>query len=460
MFQKIIENISEGIILVDDNGKVLLANNSFLDMFGYQESEILDQPIEIFVPNSFRKKHVKNRDNYIAHPRQRPMGLGMDLFGLKKSGEEFPIEISLSHTKIGTQVNTIAFVVDITERKKSELAIKKEKELAKLYLDTAESIIVVLDKLGCIKLINKKGLKLLGYEESEMLGVSWFKKVILEKELPQVMQVFQQMLSGQKEAIEFYKNHVLAKDKSIKLIEWHNKVIRDDSGLIVGIISAGTDITEIRRLEMENINALHDGQEEERKRLAEELHDGLVQTLSAVNINLNIMEEAIKSLSIDEQHAFDNAKELLNEAIDDTRSMSHDLMPGMLEISGLVPSIQSLISKIPQPYVVNFEYSDNIDRFSGKLELTLYRIIQELLNNIVKHSGASNIIVNLLKKGKVIHLEISDNGKGFGEDINKLKSNGIGLRNIFSRVNAMNGTLQFSSNQGEGVQVLVELPLT
>jgi len=124
------ENATEGILLTDSNGVITLANPSALKMFGYTENEMLGNRIEILLPDDIREKHVDLRKGFTAHPGNRSMGSGRDLFARNKSGEVFPVEVSLSHYQKDNRMFVIAFVVDITQRKEIEKnLIKKQTEL-------------------------------------------------------------------------------------------------------------------------------------------------------------------------------------------------------------------------------------------------------------------------------------------------------------------------------------------
>ena len=118
-------NASLGIIVVNNKGIIQAINPFALDLFGYSLEETLERPIEILIPHRFHNKHVGHRDKYIHNPKNRPMGVGMDLFGIKKDGTEFPVEVSLGNYQNYDEQNVIAFISDITIRKKAETEIKK-----------------------------------------------------------------------------------------------------------------------------------------------------------------------------------------------------------------------------------------------------------------------------------------------------------------------------------------------
>ena len=132
--EALFQNASLGILVSNKEGKIVLANNFLLSLFQYSDvSEILGKEIEILIPQRFHKHHVGDRQRYIKKPERRPMGIGRDLFGRKKNGEEFPVEVSLSGYKNGEDIYVIAFVSDITRRKEIEEAVyRQQKELAEI----------------------------------------------------------------------------------------------------------------------------------------------------------------------------------------------------------------------------------------------------------------------------------------------------------------------------------------
>jgi PAS domain S-box-containing protein len=131
-FEALFQFASVGILIVDKTGSIILANNFLLNQFGYVDaSELTGKKIEILIPSRFHGRHVQQRDSYTAHPQNRPMGMGMDLFGVKKSGEEFPVEVSLSNYRNEETNFVIAFVNDISRRKQIEAdVLRQQQELA------------------------------------------------------------------------------------------------------------------------------------------------------------------------------------------------------------------------------------------------------------------------------------------------------------------------------------------
>ncbi len=124
-FQALFNNAAIGIITVNSGGDIVLVNQFALKQFGYSEAEILGQKIEILIPDKMRHKHIDHRDHYHAHAHSRPMGIGMELYGLKKDGTDFPVEVSLSQYMVDDNKYAIAFITDITIRKEALDALKQ-----------------------------------------------------------------------------------------------------------------------------------------------------------------------------------------------------------------------------------------------------------------------------------------------------------------------------------------------
>ena len=125
----VLESASEGIVLVDAAGGITLLNPAAERMFGYEPGELLGQPLEILLPDRARRSHVAHRKGYFAEPRVRPMGIGLDLFGRRKDGTEFPVEISLSHVALPEGGAAMAFITDITARKRVEEQLQRQREV-------------------------------------------------------------------------------------------------------------------------------------------------------------------------------------------------------------------------------------------------------------------------------------------------------------------------------------------
>ncbi|MDN5203927.1 PAS domain S-box protein [Fulvivirgaceae bacterium BMA10] len=449
IFSWLIETCPIGIVLQTDSGFSI--NEAVTEITGYSKKDIEE------LPNWFRslfgKHHEEILDRFSLDSNQTNHNLHSVQLITKKGKERW------ANLQIHQGGMAICLIQDETIRKKNEDLLKREKDKFQLYLDTAASMFVALDKKGTVTLINKKGCEILGYSETEVLGKNWFDHFLPKKEKDDVKEVFHMMLRGEVETVEFFENKILTKKDEEKLIQWHNAIITNDQGQIEEVVSSGVDITQKRNTKLMQFEALHEGQEKERKRLAAELHDGLIQTLSAISFNLRVLEESMSELHSDKRTAYNNALEFLKEAIDDTRNISHDLSPVTLKNFGLAKAIQRLCERIPGEIKINYHCNEEINVLNDPIEIGLFRIVQELLENVTKHSRASSVTVSLYQFNNALQLKVIDDGVGFQGTAEEMQANGIGLRNIATRVKLLNGKLTIDSRHQKGTAVTIEVPL-
>lgn len=211
-------------------------------------------------------------------------------------------------------------------------------------------------------------------------------------------------------------------------------------------------------LETKFLNAMLEGQESERRRLAKDLHDGLAVLLSAAKVNLEAIQTGNKIPDKKSRKLIDNSLSLLNTALAEIRTITFDLSPVVLQDFGLVSALKDFCSKLNKSsrMKVGFRSAGIKKQLSPYLETGLYRIAQELIHNAVKHSNADTISVQLFRQGDTITLIVEDNGKGF--DAKRLfDHDGRGLKNIRSRVKNLNGFFHVDSS-AKGTLAVIEIP--
>lgn len=192
--------------------------------------------------------------------------------------------------------------------------------------------------------------------------------------------------------------------------------------------------------------------EEERKRIAKDLHDGVVQQLGAINLSL---AHVIPNLSEEQASEVQKAQKMTEAAAEETRNLSHQMMPKVLIEMGLVSAMKDVLEPLSlSNIIVTFENFELTDRYQNSVEIAIYRIFQELINNIVKHSGASKVEVQLYQNGNKLILIVEDNGKG----ITSKSSSGIGMNNIKSRLSTLDGKVDYASGTESGTVATVVIP--
>ena len=206
------------------------------------------------------------------------------------------------------------------------------------------------------------------------------------------------------------------------------------------------------------INAVFQAQEEERRRIAKELHDGIGQTIGAIKMNYHSLSEKIEKPELLPE--FQKVEKMLNNAGNEVRNISHQMIPKELEQFGLIPAIEGMLNLHfgNSPLKVEFEHSGFAERIGQQVELVLFRVLQELISNVIKHSQARQVSVQLIKLNTHVVMNITDDGIGF--DAENRKKGGIGLLNMASRIDAIKGHLHFESEQGKGTTVTIRTPIT
>jgi len=196
----------------------------------------------------------------------------------------------------------------------------------------------------------------------------------------------------------------------------------------------------------------------ERSRIASEVHEGLQQLLVAAKINLELSKQQLR---LKENNALLPAYNLviglLSDAIHTTRSISHNLMPKQVKEDGLIATIKSMIAGFQQSIKINF-YSHDLDLRDDNIGLNLYRIIQEAMNNIIKHAQAKEVNINLTYDNSVINLSIEDNGIGFDFESIKNSSKGIGIKSMINRAKAIGAEIEINSSSNDGTLLMVSVP--
>lgn len=203
------------------------------------------------------------------------------------------------------------------------------------------------------------------------------------------------------------------------------------------------------------LKAVFEAQETERKRLAEDLHDSVGQVLSVIKFNLHRLEN-ICSNKKETRVLTANTRNLAEECILEIRNIIHNMMPHLLINFGLSEAVKELCIKVEQRSGIQVNFMGGTDeRFQPEIEITLYRIVQELFSNAIKHSGATKIELSLAKETDLLLMLFRDNGEGF--DPEKIKE-GFGLKNIHSRVQLINGSVQINASLQKGTEITVKIP--
>jgi PAS domain S-box-containing protein len=360
----------------------------------------------------------------------------------------------------GEQEGIFFFANDVTEQVMSRKKIEASEKQFRQIVETAQEGIWMLDEKNLTRLVNAKMCLILGYTEEEMMGKSPHFFVKQNGKKPG-----QGMFStGMNITIDMYEDQFVTKSGTVVWAHLSTNPIVDGNGEYKGALAMVTDVTERKGLEekimrqkvqqqKEITKAALQVQENERNFLGSELHDNINQILTAVKLQL--------------KHSLDNpdaAKELvttshvyLGMAIEEIRKLSQRLVTHRFDQDSFTDAMFMLIKGFSIEQMVAFNV-DGLDESAvhESIMLTLFRIVQEQLNNISKYAKATKVTITISNDTKGVSLEICDNGIGFNT---KAKRAGVGLTNIYNRVESYNGTIDIRSAPGQGCNLQLWIPL-
>ncbi len=245
-FRRLLEAAPDAMVIVDRTGRMLLVNSQTESFFGYTREELLNQPVEILIPENFRQKHSQHRDAYHSAPHVRPMGVGLDLYGRRKDGSTFPVEISLSPLQEQGDFLVMAAIRDVTERKRTEEALRQSQERFRMLVEEVKDYaIFMLDPTGRIVSWNEGAQKIKGYTAEEIIG-QHFSRFFLSEDID---------LGKPNEELRFAAAEGRWEEEGWRLRKdgsrfWADVVItalHDKDGNLLGFTKVTRDITEGKR---------------------------------------------------------------------------------------------------------------------------------------------------------------------------------------------------------------------
>ncbi len=429
------------------DGTYIEVNEGFTRLTGYTEKEVIGKSsleINIWKNPSDRQKLVEGlMKDGICNNLEAEFRL--------KDGSVKTALMSARIINIDNKPHILSMTRDITERKKYEDSLKT----FSWAVEQSPASIVITDTKGCIEFVNRKFIEVTGYSCDEAIGntPSVLKSGYTSKE--EYKNLWDTILSGNDWQGQFCN----LKKNGEKY--WENALISpitNEKGDIIHFVAIKEDITEKRDQERKTLSYIVEAEERERNRFSQELHDGLGPILSTIKLFFQWLHQTDDDSKRD--MIFENGISNLNEAIDTIREISNNLSPRTITTFGVNAALKNFISNINQTQKLKIDYESNIDnRFNKNIEIIIYRIVTELINNTLKYANASKVIINLNEINGCIKLQYTDDGIGFDYNKSVSQGKGIGLFNIIQRINTLDGTINVVSAIGKGVNIIISLPL-
>ena len=471
LFRLVVESSPSGMLMVDESGTILLVNRQIEQLFGYERAELIGQLVEMLVPQRVRSHHAGDRDEFFAHSEHRAMGKGRDLYGVRKDGQEFRLEIGLNPVLTQGGMRVLASVVDISERKRAEQTLQKERDFIDAVLETAGTLVVVLDREGRIQRFNRACEQTTGYSSEEVMGRYVWDLFLMPDEVDGVKGVFKRLLGG--EPRNDYENYWKGKDGLLRRISWSNTVLTDSNGKVDYIVAVGIDVTDFKHM-----------QEQLRKteQIAElgTLASGMAHEIGTpMNVILG------------------RAEYLLKRTADE--GMKKGLTTIIMQIERITKVMTQLLAfarrRTPERRIVDLGaiVDETLDIFQDRIthsRITVEKaieadvpavsadrdqLIQVLINLVINSLHAmpegGRLRLSLDREDSHVRLGVSDTGHGMPEEIRSKifepffttkdfgKGTGLGLTVVKGIVEEHGGTIAVESVVGKGTTFWIRLPV-
>ncbi len=456
--QALIEASPAGILVLDPVGGVQLWNPAAERIFGWTAEEALGGLLPFVPPDKQEESRALQ-----ARVLRGESFADIELERRRKDGARIQISLSTAplHNGNGKVVGIVAVVADISERKRAEA----ERARLMAAIEQAAEAVVITDPEGRIEYVNPAFSWMTGYDREEVLGQP-MRLLKSGRHPPEFYRLLWETIRGGKVWQGELVNR--RKDGTLYPEEMSITPVLDAGGKITNFIALKQDVTERKKTEeqlRELSGRLLQVQDEERRRLARELHDTVAQGLAAMVLNLSRFQEPEVALEPQMQRALVSSLGIAEQCAREVRTLTYLLHPPLLEELGLVSALRSYAEGFTERsgIRVELEAPPVQERFPAELELALFRVAQESLANVHRHSGAQQARLRLVTEKGELRLEIADAGRGVAPGVlEKFERGGaelgVGLAGMRERLRQLGGRLEVSAEK-PGTCVRATLPL-
>jgi PAS domain S-box-containing protein len=453
----------DAIFVRDPANRITYWSKGARQLYGYSSEEALGR-----VSHDLLRTKFPEALDRITERLNRDSRWTGELIHKRKDGTQIVVASrwALDPRDLGNGNRILETNSDITKQKESEKALRESEERFRAIVETTPECVTLVAADGTLLHMNSPGLAMVGADCAERVVGKSVYDLIAPEHRDRFRAFNEKVCRGERGTLEF---DIVGLEGTRRRMETHGAPLRDQDGTLVQL-AVTRDITgrkeaEEARREAELSARLLQVQEEERRRIARELHDGVGQLLAAMSMNVSRVIDEKSNLSRDAARCAEENSNLIEQVSKDIRTMSYLLHPPLLNELGLPSALKWYIEGFAERSKIasNLELPDDLGRLPQEYELCLFRIAQECLTNIHRHSGSSTAMVRLWRTPQEIKMEVSDAGRGIDQEIQSEiasgESPGVGLRGMQERVKLIGGTLGIHSN-GKGTSVLVSLPLT
>jgi len=450
-YRLLFEQAADGITIINKNKIFEQVNQSACEIFGYSEAEFLTLSLD----------DVLDKDALVTNPLnfdllQEYKNVRRERILKRKDGSIFPAEVNVKMLPDGSYQS---FISDITNRKKAENELIEAEEKFRNLVEKSSVGVYIIQK-GKYMYVNPKFATIFGYEQRELINSVSVESLAHQPYTELIRNNMRKRVEGAKETTPYEIDGVKKDGDIIRLEIFGTRTQYKGKPAIIGTL---IDVTENKLLQKQVLDqkiqeqkritrAVLKAEEKERNRIGQELHDNVNQILAGTKLYLGMAakdEFAGRGL-------VKSSLELVDNAIDEMRSLSKEQVTPTKGID-LKDLINSLIDKLNTSSSIKTAviYNLNNQTIDDDLKINIYRIIQEQMNNILKHSNAAHTNISLTDDAQYLHVSIQDDGDGFDME---QKRKGIGLANMSNRIESFNGELEIHSSPGNGCQIKMTIP--
>jgi PAS domain S-box-containing protein len=457
----IVGSAMDAIIAVDEERRIVLFNAAAEKMFGCTQDEAVGTVIDRFIPERFRPEHEAYMRRFgESGVTTRNMGTPAALWAVRRNGQEFPMEASITHLESDGRKLFTVIIRDITERCRAEEAIRESEERFRLVADTAPVMIWTAGTDRKYSYVNKTWLDFTGCPLEAELGDDWAGGLHPDDS----SRSFQTYVEAFDRREPFEMQYRLRRhDGQYRWLSAIGVPRFNPDHSFAGYIGSAIDVTE-RKLAEESLadvgRKLIEAHEEERTWIARELHDDVNQRMALLAIELDRWNQQLPPSAVELHDHIHHASQRISDIAADIQALSHRLHSSKLEYLGLVAAAKSFCKELSEQQKVEIDFSHAaIPRVVPKeISLCLFRVLQETLQNAVKHSGVRHFKVELCGTEQEIQLTVSDLGVGFDLQ-DAIQRRGLGLISMRERMRLVSGVMSIKSQPGSGTTIHARVPL-
>jgi PAS domain S-box-containing protein len=449
----IARNTVNGAIITDTEGKTVWVNESTTRITGYQFEELIGKkPGDLLQGERTDPAVLSIMSEAIGSVKP----FDVEVINYAKDGREYNMQIQ-SQPLFDDQQNHIGFFslqTDITDRIAYQNKLTESKKRLELALSIGKIGILEWTYLDDKMKIDGYTSQILGVSpDLEYLNVDEFLSHIDLLERGDIEKTLKKARESEQDIPPKRFRLINNEREGFQWVELIGAVIKKD-GRGSRLIATITDITDKMEHNMEIFRATIKAEENVRSQISSDIHDGLQQTLISSLFSLGAVKEEMGALSDTLKDKIQFAYSKINQALKDSSVIAHQLMPKVLKDFGLIDAVYAMLDEISILVKLNFYENIKDKRLPEDVELNFYRIIQEALNNILKHANATQIFIQIIESSDKITLNIEDDGYGFNTNDSY---DGLGLMSMKNRVEALNGTIEIDSKKKKGTHILIEI---